>query len=54
MSLNNGILFNDVLGPRILNNPFALCSFMNPYFLLLNIPYFDNNIVLTFLVLKTF
>ena len=29
MSPNNGILLNGVLRPKLLNNPFALCSFIN-------------------------
>ena len=33
MSSNNGILFDGVFRPRILNNPFASCSFINIDFL---------------------
>ena len=46
MSSNNGILFNGVLIPKLRNNPFVFCSFIN--FDL------DNNIFLQFLVFKTF
>ena len=53
MSPNNGILLNDVLRPKLLNIPFASCSFINLDFLLPNIAYFDDNIVLPFLVFKT-
>ena len=54
MSPNNGILFNGVLGPKLLINPFASCSFINIDFLLPHTAYFDDNIVLPFLVFKTF
>ena len=30
---NNGILLNGVLIPKLLNKPFASCSFTNPDFL---------------------
>ena len=53
MSPNNGILLNGVLRPKLLNNPFASCSFINLEFLLLHTAYFDNNIVLPFLVFNT-
>ena len=29
MSTNNGTLFNGVLRPKLLNNPFASCSVVN-------------------------
>ena len=53
MSPINGVLFNGVLIPELLNNPFASCSFINFDFLLPHTTQFDNTIVLTFLVLKT-
>ena len=53
MSPNNGILFNGVLRPKLLNNPFASCSFINLDFLLLRTAHFDNNILLPFLVFIT-
>ena len=51
MSPNNGILFNVVL--KLLNNPFAFCSFINLDFLLFHIANLDNNIDLPFLVFIT-
>ena len=54
MSPNNGILFNGVLRPKLLNNPFASCSFINLDFLLAHIADFDDNINLPFLVSNTF
>ena len=51
MSPNNGILVNSVLRPKLLNIPFASCSFINPDFLLPHIAYFYNNIVSPLLVL---
>ena len=54
MSHNNGILFNGVLRPKLLNNAFAFCSFINLHFLLLHTAHFGNNIVLPFLVFNTF
>ena len=54
MSPNNGILFNGVLRPRLLNNPFASSYFVNLDFLLLHKSHFDDNIVLQFSVLNTF
>ena len=53
MSPNNGILFNGVLIPKLLNNPFASCSFMNLEFLLPHTAHFDNNKDLPFFVLNT-
>ena len=46
---NNGILLNGALRPKLLNNPFASCSFINPHTV-----HFDINIVLPFLVFKIF
>ena len=54
MSPNNGILLNGVLRAKLLNIPFASCSFTNLDVLLLHAAHFDNNIDLQFLVLKTF
>ena len=54
MSPNNGILFNSVLRPKLLNNSFASCFFINFDFLLLHKAHFDNNIVLQFSIFKTF
>ena len=53
MSPNNGILFNGVFRPKLLNNPFASCSFINLDFLLLHTAHFDDNIDLPFLVFNT-
>ena len=54
MSPNNGILLNGVLITKILNNPFASCSFINHDFLLLYIAHFDDNSNLPFLVFTIF
>ena len=54
MSPNNGILLNGVLRPRILDNPFVSCSFINLDFLLPHTAHFDNNIVLPLVVFRTF
>ena len=54
MSPNNGILFNGVLRPRLLNNPFASCSFINLDFLLPHTAHFDDKISLSFSVFNTF
>ena len=48
MSPNNRILFNCVLRSKLLNNPFASCSFINLDFLLPHIVYFDDHINLPF------
>ena len=48
MSPNNEILLNGVLRPKLLNNPFDSCSFINLDFLLLHITHFDDNIVTIF------
>ena len=53
MSPNNGILLNVVLRPRLLNIPFASCSFRNLDFSLPHIANFDNSIVILLLVFKT-
>ena len=54
MSPNNRILFNGVLTPRLLNNHFASCSFINLDILLPHTASFDNNIGLPFFVFITF
>ena len=54
MSPNNGILLNDVLKLKLLNIPFASCSFINLDFLKLHIAHFNNNVDLSFFVFKTF
>ena len=54
MSPNNRILFNGVLTPRLLNNHFASCSFINLDILLSHTASFDNNIGLPFFVFITF
>ena len=54
MSPNNGILFSSVLIPKLLNNPFASCYFINLGFLLPHTTHFDNNIGLPFLFFNTF
>ena len=53
ISPGNGILFNDVLRPKLLNILFVSCVLVNPGFLLLHIAHFDNRIVLSFLVFET-
>ena len=42
MSPNNGILFNGVLIPKLLNNPFACCTLINFDFLLSHIAHVDK------------
>ena len=54
MSHNNWTLLNGVLTPKLLNNPFASCSFINLDFLLLHTGYFDYNIGVHFLFSKNF
>ena len=49
MSLNNGILLNSILRPKLLNNPFASFSLIN-----LHAAHFDDNIVQPFFVFNTF
>ena len=51
MSPNNETLLNAVLRPKLLNNTFASCLFMNLDFLLPHTAHFDDNIGLPFLVL---
>ena len=53
MSPNNGILFNGVLKPKLINNPFASCPFIN-IDLLPHTAHFDDNIGLPILVCNTF
>ena len=53
MSLNNGILFNSILIPKLFNNPFACCSLINFYFLLSHIAHVDKIIVLPLVVFET-
>ena len=50
MPPNNGIFLNGVFRPKLLNIPFASCSFINLDFLLQHTAHFDDNIVLPFLV----
>ena len=54
MSPNNGILLNGAFRPKLLNNPFACCSFKNFDILLPHIAHFHDNINLRFLVSNTF
>ena len=51
---SNEILLRRVLIPKLLNNPFASCSFINLDFLLPHIAHFDDDIDLPFLVFNTF
>ena len=51
---NPRILLNGVLIPKLLNNPFASCFFINFDFLFLHTEHCDNNINLLFLVFITF
>ena len=53
ISPNNGILFHDVLIPKLLNNPFACCSLINFDFLLAHIAHVDKIIVLPLAVFET-
>ena len=53
ISPSTGTLLNDVLMPRLLNNPFASCLLINVDFLLLHIVHFDYIISLPLLVLET-
>ena len=53
MSPNNEILFNGVLIPKLLNNPFACFSLIDFYFLLSHIAHVDKIIVLPLVVFKT-
>ena len=54
MPPNNEILLNDVLLPKLLNNPFASCSSINHDFLILHTGHFDDNIDQPFLVFNFF
>ena len=51
---NPGILLKGVLVPKLLNNPFASCFFVNIDFLFLHTEHCDNNNNLSFLVFITF
>ena len=51
---SNGILLSGVLIPKLLNNRFAYCSFINLDFLLPHKAHFGNDIDLSFLVFSTF
>ena len=52
MAPNNAILFNGVLIPKLLSNPFSCCSLINFDFLLPDIAHSDKIIVLPWLFLK--
>ena len=54
ISPNTGILFNGVLRPKLLNNPFASCSLLNFDFLLPHIEHVDKIIILPLVAFKTF
>ena len=54
MSPNNRIFLDGILRPKLLNNPFASCSFINFNFLPPHIAHFDDNIVVPFLVFNTY
>ena len=54
MSPNTGILFNGVLRPKLLNNPFACCSLIIFDFLLPHIAHVDKIIDLPCVVFETF
>ena len=54
ISPNNEILLNGVLRPKLLNIPIAYCFLINLDFLLPHIAHFDNIIMLSLLVFKTF
>ena len=53
MSPSNGISFNGVLIPKLLNNPFACCSLINFDFLLSHIAHVEKIIVLPLVVFPT-
>ena len=53
-SPNIGILPHGVLRPKLLNNPFASCLFINLDFLIPHISHLDNKIDLPLLATKTF
>ena len=48
MSPNSGTLLKGVLIARLINNPFASCSFINLDFLLPHAAHFDDRYNLTF------
>ena len=48
LSSNNGILFNGVFKPKLLNNPFGSCSFTNRDFVIPHTAHFDFMINLSF------
>ena len=50
---NNGILFNDVLIPKLLNILLASCFLINLDFLLPHIAHFDNIFILPLLAFET-
>ena len=50
---NKETLVNGVLRLKLLNNPFAFCSFINLDFLLPHTANFDDNIALPFSVFET-
>ena len=54
MSPNTGILFNGILRPKLLNNPFASCYLINFDFLLPHIAHVDKIIALPLVVFETF
>ena len=53
-TFKNVILLKDVLIPKLLNNPFSSCSFINLDFLLLHTAHFDNKTNLPFFVFINF
>ena len=52
--VNNGILLNGILIPKLLSNPFASCSLKNVDFSIPHSAHFDCSIHLPFFVLKIF
>ena len=54
MSSNNGILPNGILRPKLLNNSYASCFFINLVFLPLLTAHFDDNNAILFLVFNNF
>ena len=54
MPPSNRILFSGVLIPKLLNKPFASCSFTNLDFLIPHTAHFDYIINLLFFVLEIF
>ena len=53
MLSNNFTLVNDVLLPKLLNDPLSFCSLINLDFLLNHAAQFDNDHALPLLVFKT-